>query len=104
MSSRDRSAGLGCERLSDLCRATAAMLRLGRATRRLMERLLGLWTQAIVLRRLAFSLFDRVYKWLRNGLSHVVAPLPRRVRDELFGLVALAPCLRTNLGAGLSDA
>ena len=55
-----------------------------------VERLIGQWSWAMMLRRCALSILGETYRWVRENCT-CDAYLPGLVRDELLMLTALAP-------------
>ena len=62
-----------------------------------LEKVIGLWTWVLLLRRPALAILGRVYHTMRENMLKKTCRLPREVREELVALCALAPWMETDL-------
>ena len=79
---------------------TMALLGLGMTTAGLWEAAIGLWTHLLLFRRVAFGLLDEVYAFAPP--ADCAQAIPAAARDELLGLLALAPLLVSDMRAPVS--
>ena len=79
---------------------TMAVLALGVATVDIWQSVLGLWTHLLLFRRVAFGLLDEVYAFAPP--ADCAQAIPAAARDELLGLLALAPLLVSDMRAPVS--
>eukprot|EP00971_Amphidinium_carterae_P198427 3938212-Amphidinium_carterae.2 len=86
-------------KLRSLVLATCSVLRRRYVTCAMIERLIGYWTHHALFLRMALSVLQDVYVWVRKHVDsrHRLRPLPASVRDELLGMLALWPDLECQL-------
>ena len=80
-----------------LMTATTAALAMPSMTLVLLEKLVGLWCWALLLRRAALAMLGEVYHVIQEARGSKMVKLSADARAELEALVALAPWLETNL-------
>ena len=79
---------------------TMAVFALGVATVDIWQSVLGLWTHLLLFRRVAIGLLDEVYAFAPP--ADCAQAIPAAARDELLGLLALAPLLVSDMRAPVS--
>eukprot|EP00971_Amphidinium_carterae_P236641 4696746-Amphidinium_carterae.2 len=79
------------DKLRSLVGATCVLLRRRFVTVAAVERLVGFWTHHALFFRMALSIFQEIYSWMKRCAHqrHRLRPLPRVVHDELVGMLAL---------------
>lgn len=93
-----RSVGVAPEKLARLVQRTVALLHRGFATGAELERLLGSWSWAFLVRRPAFAVFSSCYRFAAIARHRLFCIWPT-VRDELLIAAGLAPLLTASLDA-----
>ncbi len=100
---RTHRFGLAAPKLGALCGATEALLARRRVGREAFDRLLGLWTWAVLPCRPAFAALQAVYGFQqRLAAESGQQQLWRTARRELQVLIGLAPILDVQLSAAWS--
>lgn len=83
-------------KMAMLIKATSALLEMVVIPGKALERLMGQWSWALLMRRQALAILGQAYRWVQtHRLSQ--APLPQEVHCELRMLMALGPWMGTNL-------
>jgi len=87
--------------------ATGWLVRVGRCTPKAVERLLGKWTNIILMRRELFACLDEVYAYIQTarerGVSMVSGAVPPGVLGEFRLLLKLAPFATAELWWPVDD-
>ena len=79
-----------------LAALTLDLVMIGCTTVELLQSIVGLWSDVLLYRREAFAVFSAVYHFLeryKDDSPRVVRALPGVVRNDLLGVVCLAPLL-----------
>ena len=79
-----------------LAALTLDLVMIGCTTVELLQSIVGLWSDVLLYRREAFAVFSAVYHFLeryKDDSPRVVRVLPGVVRNDLLGVVCLAPLL-----------
>jgi hypothetical protein len=92
------TVGVTARKLASLIERTNALLYRGCASGDEIERLIGAWSWAFLVRRPAFSCFSAVYRYVRIAGASTFTLWPS-VRKELLLACGLAPLLRVCLSA-----
>jgi hypothetical protein len=95
---RSSTIGVDPGALTALVQDTLALVDRGLATGKELEKLLGRWTWAILVRRPAFAVFSSVYRFAERARSRRWSLWPSVVR-ELRSIAGLAPLLFVKLSS-----
>ena len=76
--------GVTPDKLGQLLGLSAQLLALGRATKRILQKTLGLYTSAWLVRRELQSVFHRGHAWVATLPEQGEVRLTPEFRDELF--------------------
>lgn len=95
---RDLTVGVHPSKLHQLARRTEAFLQRGKCTGKDMERLMGHWTWAVMVRRCVLSVFCKVYRFIEVAGKKTFEIWPSVAR-ELRTAIGLAPLLFASLAS-----
>ena len=82
---------------------TLRSLLLPRASRKLVEKLCGLWTDCMMDRRVCFSAFDAIYRVLQSWQYGATYRWPAQVIEELLTAVVWGPMMYSDLRARVAS-
>ena len=91
------SIGLARPKIALLKAGTEDFVRQKRIWPEHLEKIVGLWSWALLFQRCALSFLDETYHFIRNSRQDVQLWLPEEVRQELLALAALSFLLFTNM-------
>lgn len=86
-------------RVALLMFVTAVVVWKGRCTRKLLQSVLGCWIHICLFRRPVFAVLDRIFHEGGNFHEDEVFNLSAQGRNELIGLMLLAPFIQSDLRA-----
>ena len=96
MQGRRGRAGSRRAKRAALAALTLDLVLLGCTTVELLQSIVGLWSDVLLYRREAYAVFNAVYRFLeefKDDSPRTVRILPAVVRNDLLGVVCLAPLL-----------
>ena len=83
--------GSPTEKLRQIESLTTALLTTGHASKKALQKLIGLYIHPFMHRRECMSVFHHIYVYLENMKEGVVQKLPHHIRDELVAACLLLP-------------
>ena len=96
LSGRPYTLSVPRRRVALLTQATRGLLELPVVSGKGLEKIIGHWSWALMLRRQALAILGDTYRWMQEHRAKR-APLPWPVKCELRMLIALGPWVSTNL-------
>ena len=88
-----------------LAALTLDLVTIGCTTVKLLQSIVGLWSDVLLYRREAYAVFDAIYRFLerfKDDSPRTVRVLPGVVRNDLLGVVCLAPLLNYPLRSAVA--
>ena len=85
------------EKLRQIESLTVALLQCGRATKKALQKLVGLYVHPFMHRRECMSIFHHIYKYMDKLEDGVCYMLPHHVRDELLTASLILPLASCNI-------
>ena len=82
---------------------TIALLQEGRASKKALQKLLGLFVHPFMHRRELMATFHHIYVYIENMPEHDICRMPEFVKDELITAMLLLPLAETNVRSPVSN-
>ena len=95
-------AGAPLEKLRQIEYLATEILRAGRASKKALQKLIGLFVHPFMHRRECMSVFHHVYVFIENMPETDIKRLPHYVRDEIACAVLLLPLAQSNVRTPVS--
>lgn len=89
--------GTPTEKLRQIESLTTALLSVGQASKKALQKLIGLYIHPFMHRRECMSVFHHIYVFLENLREGVLYKLPHHIRDELAAACLLLPLSFSNV-------
>ncbi|CAE7407977.1 unnamed protein product, partial [Symbiodinium sp. CCMP2592] len=84
-------------KLRQLCQLVCRLLRLGRASKKCLQQVVGLFVHPFTHRRLCMSIFSEIYSLIESWPSKGEHKIPKVLAEELLGACLVLPLAATNV-------
>ena len=101
VNSKSGRVGAPLQKLKQIEQLTCQLLAEGRASKKALQKLIGLYVHPFMHRRECMSIFHHVYVFLEKMPEQGIKRLPHFIRDELICAVLLLPLAEANIRTNL---